>query len=552
MGAERDQNLKSERRGRGWARVLAAVVLAMVALNLAGVPRTIVYHWGLPDATHCFSYHPDEIMLLMPSFGFSQGDWNPHFFNYGTLYIYLVGIPAVLSGHLADPSRFPADLRPLYELGRGISVWMGAATVFLLCFCLRRESRWLALLSALLLALCPLHIVNSGYATVDVPATFWLVVAFALALWGLHRPNLERGFLAGFAVGLAAATKYSAGLFIVPALLALTLERSTRGRWPLYVTRLLGGACGFALACPFFWTAEFWQGVLFEARHMRVGGTTAFVDTGPGWIYHLTRGLPAGLGYALLAAAALGVIGAVRTDSRAARISLLWVVFYLFVIGFAKERFIRYLVPLTPFVCVLAASGVMWLYRLARTRPARVAVVAYAAGVVALTGIYASGQVARFTEFDPRDRAWAEVGKTAIFASGSQLRVGLVQAPWYCDPPVSALNSGPFTRKAFEEWNAATGERVVVTGWDAEMLARVRPEMFFVSDAESSDWLRLREPKVVRFMEALERIYARRSEYARPAPRFSWLAPPRAWAPPDWLYPNPHITMYYRPRPKDQ
>ena len=47
---------------------------------------------------------------------------------------------------------------------------------------------------------------------------------------------------------------------------------------------------------------------------------------------------------------------------------------------------------------------------------------------------------------------------------------------------------------------------------------------------------------------ALDQLYQRRRVFARRTPPFSWLAPGRRWAPPDWLYPSPRITMYYEPR----
>ena len=142
--------------------------LCALALRFAGMG------WGLPEAEHFFSYHPDEILLLRPAFHFVQGDWNPHFFNYGTLYISLVGIPAVALGLVPDPSLFPLGLAPLYLEGRFITGALGAASAVILYYALRAEGRRFAALSALLLAFCPLHVVTSHYATVDVPATFFV------------------------------------------------------------------------------------------------------------------------------------------------------------------------------------------------------------------------------------------------------------------------------------------------------------------------------------------------------------------------------------------
>jgi hypothetical protein len=533
-----------------------------LALSVIGIPRTPVWFWGLPDWSHYFSYHPDEIFLLVPSFGFAAGDWNPHFFNYGTLYIYLVGIPAVALGHVADPARFPADLRPLYEMGRTVTALLGAATVVALYLALRREGRAAAVLAVVLLALCPLHIVNSGYATVDVPATVWVVVAFWLALWGSDRPDAKRGALVGLAVGLGAATKYNAGLFIVPAMLAPLVARPVKWTWGWLAGGVAGAVAGFMIGCPFFWTEEFLRGVVFEAKHAAAGGTLAFAGTGPGWAYHLTHGLPVGLGYPLLAAAALGAAVAVVLSSRSLRLSLVWVLFYMLVIGFSKEWFIRYLVPITPFLCVLAAGPFLWLGSLPGRRWAPGLAVALAGGVVALTGMYASGQSERFVGDDPRDRAWEQIssvvsdgGRDPSASSGQTggaPRVGLVQVPWYLHPPVSPYNAGPFSKPWFEKWNQETGSTVVVIGWDAGKVMSERPDVFFLSDLESQDLVRLGNQQAIGLIAALDGVYEKKTLFARPPPRFPWLAPPRAWAPPDWLYPDPHITMYYRPRPKDQ
>ncbi|MCJ7752408.1 MAG: glycosyltransferase family 39 protein, partial [Armatimonadetes bacterium] len=208
-----------------WA--LAFILGLALTLRLAGI------HWGLPNQLHYFSYHPDEIFLLLPSFGFAQGDWNPLFFNYGTLYIYLVGLPAVVLGLVPDPASFPAGLRSLYLEGRIITALLGSATVLLLYLALRRESHWLALIAAAFLATCPLHVVTSHYATVDVPATFFLTLAFLFALRGAKRADARAALPVGLAVGLAAATKYNAGLFLLPALLAPLLagQKARAGWW---------------------------------------------------------------------------------------------------------------------------------------------------------------------------------------------------------------------------------------------------------------------------------------------------------------------------------
>jgi len=509
-----------------------AIVLLAAALRLVGL------HWGLPDRRHFFSYHPDEIFLLMPSVqSFAHGDWNPHFFNYGSLYLYLVGIPAVLSGVV-----HAASLAPLYLLGRTITAVLGIGTVAALYLALRREDRSLALVSALLLAVLPLHVINSHYATVDVPATFFLVLAFAFALRSAQKPSLVTGLCAGLFVGLGAATKYNAGLFLVPVLLAPLLAPPRQWRTSWLGSVLLGAAVGFTLGCPYFWTPDFRRGLLFEAQHMREGGTFAFTNAGAGWVYHLLHGLPVALSLPLLVAVVLGIYVAFRLPSRAVRLSLLWVILYLFVIGFAKEWFIRYLLPLTPFLAVLAGSGLLWLWRAPRAKALRAAGAAVGLAVVGLTLLYTWGQTQLLTGEDPRDRAWSSVGPVVMLSRG-RVAVGLVSAPWFYSPPVAPYNAGEATRRYFDELMRET-HTVVTTGWDPAVLRAARPELFFLSDLESRDLLRRHDPAAVSFVQELGALYPYTCRFSRPPAPGAWLAPGRDWAPPDWLYSSPIITLY--------
>ncbi len=516
-----------------------SVTIIALLLRLAGL------WWGLPSDSewnrHYFSYHPDEIFLLLPAFGFEQGDWNPHFFNYGTLYLYLVGLPAVLFNLVPNSVQFTQGLVPLYLLGRMITALLGTATILLLYLILRRENRPLALGSAFLLAICPLHVINSHYATVDVPATFFITLAFLFALRGAVKPDWRAAGLTGIAVGLAAATKYNAGLFLLPVLLAPLLARQAKAGVRWYVGVLLGALMGFVIGTPYIGSPEFLRGFLFEWRHAQTGGTLAFVGTGSGWSYHLLRGLPFGLGYPLLVATLIGLVVSLKSRSPAVRLSLLWIVLYLFVIGFGRERFIRYLVPIMPFICIIAAAGLIWMEQSRRRWPRRLVVVV----IVFLTALYSLGQLFPMG-IDERYMAWVQIDSDILHAH-PEYRIGLINTPWYYHPPVAPYNAGAFSKPMFEAWNEIQGNRIVVTGWDKKALKVKPPDVFITSDLETADSLRLRDPAAVEFMTELDRLYPVKRTFT-PLTPFAWLAPPRALAPPDWLYNVPRITVYHTPK----
>jgi hypothetical protein len=525
----------STRRFPRWVPIL--LVLGALGLRVAGL------WWGLPNGQHHFSYHPDEIFLLLPAFKFAEGTLNPHFFNYGTLYLYLVGLPAVALGLVPDPSQFPPSLRSLYLEGRLITALLGCATVLLLYLSLQRESRWLALIAAALLAICPLHVITSHYATVDVPATFFIALAFLLLMRAKTDIGSRAALPVGIAVGLAAATKYNAGMFLIPALLGpVFLGQRPKAGWWLALPA--GALLGFLIGNPFVASDEFLRGFLFELRHAREGGTLAFVDTGSGWAYHVLRGLPVGLGYPLLATVVLGLVATIQRRSVAARLSLLWIVLYLVVIGFGKERFIRYLVPLTPFLCVLGAWGIMWLIATAGRYRAQITASLLSVVLVVLALLYTLGQLVPLVFYDTRDYAWLQADSDLLFSTPGAT-VGLSSPPWFYHPPVSPYNAGELSRPWFEPWNATADTPVIVTGWSADRLQDTTPTVFFLSDLEVDDLLRLGRTDVGEFVSALEKAYSGKMTFGGHPLPFDWLAPPRAHHPPDWLYATPQITMYH-------
>jgi 4-amino-4-deoxy-L-arabinose transferase-like glycosyltransferase len=524
--------------------LLAALLLLASLLRLAGLS------WGLPDERHYFSYHPDEAPLLFPALTISQGDWNPHFFNYGTLYIYLVALPARVLG--LAPGPLPEA--PLYLLARLLSALFGVASVYLLfrLGSLIGGGR-LGLLSAAILALLPLHLVLSHYATVDAASVFFLLLA-AIGWAKILRDGSWGGYLlAGAATGAAAAAKYSLAVALVMLPVAALLSTSPRPKRRAVPARALrlaaalaAAGIAFLLGCPYALSLagglhlnpEFVEGFRFELTHMRQGGTFAFLDSGSGWAYHFFRGLPAGLGLPLLALALAGFLPLARRQGRAGWLMLAWCGLYFLVIGFARERFIRYLLPLAPFLALSAAEAALRLWQARRLSwVCRLATI----GALALTACYSAGQLSLLTGRDPRDRAADWVAALAPPPSS----IGLAQAPWFFTPPVTPFNGGNRSRRLFEEWNREHGHCLLIIGWDAPRLRRLNPKVFLLADIEYRDLLRLGRPEVVALLGELESRWRRRS--FEPSPLFPWVGLGKAQAPPDWQYACPRIDVYYSP-----
>ena len=206
------------------------VLLFVVAL----VVRLIGLRWGLPSAEHFYSYHPDErqIAAAVASLDFFNGDFNPDFFNYPSLYIYLVYIVHFLGSGLgvlpapASPNVVWPFLHNIILSGRFVTALLGAATVPLVFLIGRKigDVRT-GVLAALLLMFLPGHVQHSHFATVDAPVTFFVTLClwFSVRAAATQRETAWRQrqlLIAAFIAGLAAATKYNGVLVLVAPLAA--------------------------------------------------------------------------------------------------------------------------------------------------------------------------------------------------------------------------------------------------------------------------------------------------------------------------------------------
>jgi len=532
---------------------LAVVLLLALALRFTGLG------WGLPNAHHYFSYHPDEAPLLAPVwYMLVSGDWDPHFYNYGTFYMYLVALLAKAGSLLGLVPLPKAGWLELHWIARTLTALMGAATVYLV-YQLGKARRGLPLGfgAAFLLAVLPAHVVNSHYATVDVPATFMITLFLLILLRFFGHAQWAWYVLAGLALGLAAATKYTVGLGVIALVAAHLYARDEEGYSPslfLLIAALAVAALAFFAVTPYLLVMtshgfrvnpDFVRGVTFEMEHARVGGTFAFANTGPGWVYHLLRSLPAGMGYIALA---VSLVGCALLIQRAGPVPLVLFSFaipYFALTGAGKERFLRYMLPLLPVLAIAAAYAVERLRDGVTPRlgalGAALAAGALGAAIFGVTLWYAGQMTSIMSAPDVRDRAanWLRPQLT------HRSEIGLASDPWYFTPPVTPYNGGLRSLPEFHRWQRENPPyRVVVIGWEAAKLRAERPNFFIVSDAEYADLLRLKRPAAVALMEALPRRLRSRQDF-EPPPPLLWLRPDKIACPPDWLYTWPRIEVYY-------
>lgn len=340
-------------------------------------------------------YHPDEPGLVDRAVRFHGGDLDPRFFNWPSLYMYLLsGVYGLAFGFGGALEAFVRDPVPLYLLGRLVTAAFGTATIAAL-YVLAAESygTTVALLASLFLAVDLLHVRDSHFITTDVPLTFLVTLALLFVFRYWRQGRSRDAVWSGLVAGLAASMKYPGGLALLPFFLAHLLRplpvsrpwwRRSVGREP--VLAIAAAAAGFVAGTPYalLTPRAFWRGVTSELRQV---GSVQFGNEGdlPGYLFHLFHSLPEGMGFPLLLLA-LGGLGLTLWRRVPGDLILLaFPVPYFLVIGSWSSRFERYALPLLPFLALLAAVALVavagrlrerWPGFLGRWRPGVVVAVA--------------------------------------------------------------------------------------------------------------------------------------------------------------------------------
>jgi 4-amino-4-deoxy-L-arabinose transferase-like glycosyltransferase len=533
-----------------WLPLLGIFIVALV-VRVAGLT------WGLPTPERFYSYHPDERQIAgaVASLEPFSGDFNPDFFNYPSLFIYLAWTAHFLGtslGILQPQPQLWSALHDVILAARFVSALLGALTAPLVCLTARHiVSTRIALLAGILMALAPGHVQHSHFATVDVPSTFFIALSLYFTARAVRfylnehkRESTKQLLWAAFVAGLAGATKYNAIVVLLAPLVALWFFSTNR---VLTSLKLVGiSILGFIVGCPMvlfafgdFWGDGQYNGFAYEMFvHSRQGSGEIFQSTGNGSLYHLTFNLPFAFTAPLLLASILGfaIFLIQKHQPRAMRV-LTWPVvafglLYFFALGFSQVRFMRYVLPLVPVLCV----GVALLIFSLKNRGLKTG----GAAAFCLLALVATSDVLRpFLTTDPRDQAARWMNQNARSSS-----VALVENPWFYSPPLSPQDVPPGSNvNANEVLSRQTNFKLSVIGFDADKLQSSQPDYVVMSEFEWRDKERLGDKNFADFQKQLSTQYNLTKKFGD-EPRA--VLPGREFVPHDFLYTKPQVRIYRR------
>lgn len=337
-------------------RALLVLVLACAAaLRFWGLRQGIPFALGVDEPEVM-----DRALRMVRT-----GDFNPHFYDYPTLYMYMQAAVAVVrfvSGAMRAEwtSLAEAPTAAFYLWGRALTAVLGTLTVAVVFAAGLRQGRMAAAAGAALLAVMPLHVRESHYVLTDVPMTFFVALTFLCTLRASERPTLARFAAAGAVAGLAAATKYNGGLALLMPLAACVAagDRRVIARFALATIAACAGAYLLAAPYTFLDLPGFLNGFGRLANMYRTNPTGA-EPIPVTYLKHLRIALD-WTGSAVVAAGLLLAIWRIAAGPERLRWTLAAgfpLVYFVFI---SRQHIVyaRYLLPTLPFLALLAGAFV--------------------------------------------------------------------------------------------------------------------------------------------------------------------------------------------------
>jgi len=356
---------------------IAAIFLFALFLRMLRV------NFGLP-----YLYHHDETYIMHHAIEIlNTGDFNPHYFRYPSLLIYLellVSLFFFFRGISTGTLSSLNDIRylwaweittpDLYIWGRCLIAVFGAASVVVVYLIGLKvfENKKAGIAGALFLAISEAYIHFSTSITVDIPTAFLILTSVLFSSMIIRSGKWSAYLAAGIFGGLAISTKYNAFWVVVPYLLACLLSSGDRkNAFIKSACGLAGFPLAFLLGTPYA-IAEFAtivRDVGYQARLYGVLGHKG--STGEGnllffgrWIFFKAFGGPL-----IPCLAATGFVAAVMIKKKETLILLSFPTVYFLHMMTQKVSFERNMMPVLPFIALLAGLSVLFEARLSAEKP---------------------------------------------------------------------------------------------------------------------------------------------------------------------------------------
>ena len=347
-------------------------------------------------------FHPDERAMLSQVYdiSFPQGEeWkdffnsekstlNPGSFNWGSMPHYAL--------KFLQYAYAPIDWLDIYELryaGRILSSIFDSLSV-LFVFLISRYifNNKVAVLSAFLTSFSVIHIQLSHFYAVDTFTTAFVLATIYYSLKIAYEGGRKNSLLTGVMFGFALTTKFSVMPLIGPVLISHVIfqfSQSNSDRLKIIINRakiwslvkilfLFVSACLMILLLfqPYMFidfhtyiNTISTQGDMVR-RNVDFPFTRQYIDT-PKYIYQVVQtgiwGLGPVLGIIAWIGFSLSIISLIIFRRKSDVIIISWVCLYFALTGWFDVKFLRYMLPITPFLIIYASRLTFWLVEIIKS-----------------------------------------------------------------------------------------------------------------------------------------------------------------------------------------
>lgn len=343
-------------------------ILLLVISISAFYIRFLGIRFGFPLLTH-----PDEPQLIFRGLKILQtNDFNPHFFNYPSLYIYFQSMVYLIVQKFCILLKIHQTIEniPITTIvfwGRFLTVCLSVATILVTYHVgTNLFNKKVGLLSTLFLSFSYLHITNSYLITVDSPMALWVLLSFYFSILIYKNNKLSNYILGGFFVGFAVGTKYNAFFCAVPIAVAhfnsigLSFKNIFNRRLIIAVITAL---LVFFISTPYSLLDfhSFISDLSYESSHYKIGHLGA--DQGSSYLFYITSMID-GFGIIPILLSMLGMVVMCRKGKDAFILLISFPLFYFVFVGYYKVHFERNIVVLMPFLSFFSGYAIWTLLNL--------------------------------------------------------------------------------------------------------------------------------------------------------------------------------------------
>ncbi len=348
-------------RWRYWGP-LGIVLGVAFGLRLWGIKQGLPYVYDVDEHGH---FVPEAVRM------FGHG-LNPHYFvNPPALTYLLHGVFGVwfgvfgLGSHGSVAREYALHPDRFFLVARVTVALLGTASVWLLYLVgARLFNRAVGLLASAVMAVAFLPVFYGHLALNDVPTLVGLTLSLLGTAGVLRRGRMIDYLLAGVGLGLAAATKYTAGVMLLPLLVAAVAQYRDGAREHQRNVAigtgiaLLAALAAYLIANPYsLLDFHAFRAELELQSHYTEQSAASWIG-GPrqgSFVYYLWS-FTWGLGWIPALAALGGAVTIWRRDRRVGWLLVPVAVLYLLFLGLQGRYFGRWLLPIFPVACLLAAS----------------------------------------------------------------------------------------------------------------------------------------------------------------------------------------------------